>query len=306
MQNLKMQVYIVTNCTLRKAGNCAVSTVDLAEVKDIGDLSRSWRELVELTPKFGTAKQLYQGRSIRDTNVVADHLDAPWFVVSAGLGLVPADLMVPVYDCTVAPGSDLDKRLKRIGSNAKEWWNEITSDGPRSLSKLIETSPTLIAMPSTYLEMVCDDLSSISAAACRNLRIFTSKAGREFVPERLIDCVMPYDDRLESVKGCAGTRSDFPQRAMRHFVQVLNGTRLSLEASRNAVDFALANLHYPVRAPGVRVTDDEIKQLLRAEWNRYLGKSTLLLRFLRDDARISCEQKRFSRIWRSVAAEQRC
>jgi hypothetical protein len=153
--------------------------------------------------------------------------------------------------------------------------------------------------------MVRDDLSHVSTNQAKHLLIFTSTAGAAVVPARLATSVMPYDDRLESVAGFAGTRADFPQRALRHFALELKAAALPLEEARAKVTAALAQRPRPSRPQGARLSDDEIRRMLRAQWTRHDGRSTRLLRYLRDEARISCEQKRFSRIWQSLAAEMR-
>jgi hypothetical protein len=116
---------------------------------------------------------------------------------------------------------------------------------------------------------------------------------------------MPYDDRLESVRNYAGTQSDFAQRALRHFVEALRAAPLPLKEARASVSRALARRPRRSRSIGRRTSDDEIRRVLTAQWTRHVGSSTRLLRYLRDEARISCEQKRFSRIWQSLVAELR-
>jgi len=162
-----------------------------------------------------------------------------------------------------------------------------------------------MALPSSYLRMVQDDLATVAPARAKNLRIFTSAAGVQYVPAHLKICLMPYDTRLESVRDFAGTQSDFAQRALRHFVEVLQATFLQLEKARNAVSASLAHRRRRPRAVGTRMTDEEIRQVLTTQWTRHSGSSTKLLRYLRDEAGISCEQKRFSRLWQESSAQLR-
>jgi hypothetical protein len=151
--------------------------------------------------------------------------------------------------------------------------------------------------------MVRQDLLQVSTTQARHLRIFTSKAGAAVVPRSVAACVMPYDDRLESVPGYAGTRADFAQRALRHFVVKLEAAALPQDEARAKVLAALSRRPKPTRSQGVRLSDEDIRRMLRAQWARYEGRSSRLLRYLRDEAMVCCEQKRFSRIWRSLGAE---
>jgi hypothetical protein len=114
---------------------------------------------------------------------------------------------------------------------------------------------------------------------------------------------MPYDDRLESVPHYSGTRTDFPQRALLHFVTELDGHYLDWSAGAKAVSQSLTGLstrHIPTRT---RLDDAEITNVLRRHWTDYGGSSTRLLRFLRREAQIACEQGRFRDIWRGLKAE---
>jgi len=296
---------IVTNCTQRKSGQIRIDLEQLPHVRGAEKLAEAWQRIVGRASPVGPVQTLYQGRSIADTVAAAAYLSSAWYVVSAGLGLVRSDQPVPAYECTVAPGSELSGRLERSGATTVDWWNAITASQPHPLSRLIAKCPTLLALPSTYLCMVHDDLARVSTAKARQLRIFTSTAGARFVPGHLADCVMPYDDRLESVPDYAGTRADFAQRALRHFVEALEAAPLSLEEARTKVAAALVRRPRPLHPPGRRMSDDDIRQTLTAQWVRHAGSSTRLLRYLRDEARIACEQKRFSRIWQALAADLR-
>ena len=304
-RSVTITAVVVTSCTQRKSVGGRIDLSRLPQVQDVHRLAAAWRQLVSRALPACPAQSLYQGRSIADTTAAAAHLGSSWYVISAGLGLVRSDQPVPAYECTVAAGSELSGRPKLSCATTSDWWNAITSPQPKPLSRLIAKSPTLLALPSSYLRMVHDDLLGVSVAKARQLRIFTSPAGAKVVPKHLARCVLPYDDRLESVRNYAGTQSDFAQRALRHFVEALGGVSLPLEEARNMVSSALARRPRRPRSVGVRMPDDEIRRVLKAKWGQHAGSSTRLLRYLRDEARISCEQKRFSRIWQALSAELR-
>ncbi len=302
---MPFNVSIVTNCTQRKSECAQADVAQLPHSRSTERLAQSWQRLVNGISPVCSVKSLYQGRTIVDTAAAAAHLAAPWYVISAGLGLKHADQLIPAYECTVASGSELSNRLERAEARTVDWWNAITASQPHPLSRLIAGGTTLLALPGTYLRMVHDDLSNVPAAQVNQLRIFTSSAGAKFVPESLAGCVMPYDDRLESIPGYAGTRSDFAQRALRHFVEALGATPLCLDDARAKVRSSLAHKPRPRRSIGKRMSDDELRQVLITAWDQHDGSSTRLLRYLRDEARISCEQKRFSQIWKSLVVQLR-
>ncbi|HRQ59804.1 MAG TPA: hypothetical protein PLN31_20510 [Azoarcus taiwanensis] len=294
---------VFSNCTMRKAAGPSIGLNDVSHTDDLTATARRWHNLVTRTPPMCAAGELYKGRSIMDAMTAAIALEGRLFIVSAGLGLVATDDPVPNYDLTVAPGSELARLLARQGLQPQDWWAAITKERDSSLSALITGYAAYLALPASYLRLLRADLESIPAAAAEQLRIFTSEAGRTEVPERLSSCIIPYDDRLECVSGFNGTRADFPQRALRHFVERLRGHTLSQADGQDAVLTSLSSLQRRALPERVRASDDEIRALLREQWAACAGSSTRLLRYLRDDAKVSCEQGRFRALWRSLAAE---
>lgn len=268
-------------------------------------MAQQWQAAVQTQAQVYKSRSLYQGRSIVNAEAASKALGGQLFIVSAGLGIVSASQDVPAYDCTVSPGSPLSKLLATDGAAPSSWWTWLTQDKPSPLSQLLRNATAYVAMPASYIRLVRDDLSKLEVEHADRLRIFTSVAGSKEVPTHLAQNVMPYDERLESLSGFAGTRGDFPQRAMLHFVHALGGQHLPLEQARAKVLTALAPLSRREHPERVRMTDDQIQKVLLAQWDNHAGSSTRLLRYLRDEALVSCEQGRFTRLWQALAAEQR-
>ena len=207
-------------------------------------------------------------------------LGADLYFVSAGLGLVRETDLVPNYDLTVgASGGSLKGVLKTSGEHSARWWAILTGRAETTglLADLVCALPdrmALIALPATYLRMVRNDLGTIDGNAARMLRIFTSEAGRVVVPKHLLHCALPYDERLETLDCYDGTRAEFPQRALRHFVDVLGGHQLSLPDAHAAVTSALARLKKRTTPTRRKVTDAQIASMLREQWTSYSGSST--------------------------------
>lgn len=115
---------------------------------------------------------------------------------------------------------------------------------------------------------------------------------------------MPYDDRLDGIGSPRrGTRTDFAQRAMRHFVEDVQAVQLPLEEAKAAVQHALSRFTLRLPVTRVRVGDEQLLGLLRENWSACNGQSSRLLRFLRDKALVQCEQSRFRRLWVQVRTE---
>lgn len=305
-------IAIVTSCTTRKrsiAPAVQLGHRQLAASSSLLALAKTWCKTLEQQRTRTPARNLYLGRAFSDSRCVADALSADLFVVSAGLGLVHAGQAVPNYDLTTAGGSSsIQPALAQAGATATDWWAALTAQlgTPNPLAALLQENRhplLLLALPSSYLELVAADLSLLPPESIERLRIFTSVAGRTLVPPQLRASVMPYDDRLEALPGHRGTRSDFPQRALRHFVEVLQGHQLPLSHAARAISNCMAKLTKPVVPTRAKFSDTHIAGLLKDNWSQHQGSSTRLLRYLRDEALVACEQSRFRSIWLALKAD---
>ena len=298
---------VITNCTNRKsAGGQLLSLTPRDRKKHPIGIAEAWAAKVRDANKPIQVADLYKGRSFSDARTVASSLKGELWVVSAGLGLVKADEAVPHYDLTISTGKgSVQNALQAAQATPSDWWmaltNALGTKEPISTALAKQKGGlTLLAMPSTYLQMVATDLERLSDATLKSVRIFTSEAGASSLPMRLQSVCMPYDERLEGHDSYAGTRTDFPQRALRHFVEVVEGQNMDLDASKAAVAKSLKRLKKPTLPTRTRRTDEEILQLIASQWDRFNGHSGPLLRYLRDEAFVSCEQSRFASLWRQV------
>jgi hypothetical protein len=303
---------IITNCTSRKRKNgidpLLPSFVDEFSVKDAVKL---WVKGLESAPMKFAPLDLYQGRSISECRLVSRYLSAELFVISAGLGLVSSANLIPNYSLTISEGNgSIQNWLTNQNSNSIDWWTELclSLGTPEPISSLISNSSSqhkvMIAVPKSYMEMIASDLEKIGSNHHQNLRIFTSIAGSKVVPNSLKSLVMPYDERLEGITQHNGTRSDFPQRALKHFVTHLQAQDLSLEEAKCLVRRSMESSHLKLNPRRLKVTDDLIEELVFKNWQNFGGNGTKLLRFLRDEEKVACEQSRFRGIWRKVMAVQ--
>jgi len=248
---------------------------------------------------------LYAGRSVNEALRAAAIIGSPLFFISAGMGIVGSEDKIPAYNLTpVDSGNGLSLALSEHSVTASDWWSNLSSNG---LSQLIHDQSkhlALIALPASYLRMLSEDLSRFTKADVSRLRIFTSSAGKDEIPDFLRSAIMPYDERLETVPQFAGTRSDFPQRAMRHYVEILQGHTFSLSVSRCLVEEFIKTCGRREVLTRRRLNDKQIKLLITTRWNSCQGLSSRLLRALRDDEMVACEQSRFSQLWREVRTER--
>lgn len=294
---------VVTNCTARKrVGTPLVRFVPKGE--GIQQIVENWRLSLDAQPTRLPAELLYVGRSIFEAKNISQKLGAQLFIVSAGIGLVESDKLIPGYDISASgKGTEFAATLTRHRASKPDWWQLLTSkNGLGGLLREHPDATVLLSLPSEYLDMVREDLNAISPRDLSRLRVFTSPVGQKKIEQVPGLPVLPYDERLESIAGYAGTRSDFPQRALKHFVFGLHGHLLPIDEASRVVSTALGTVQpklVPIRR---RLDDEDICELIRQSWDALGGNSVKLLRHLRDKELVACEQGRFSKLRRQVEA----
>src|SRR5690606_38494001 len=99
---------------------------------------------------------------------------------------------------------------------------------------------------------------------------------------------------------------DFAQRAARHFAETIVRASPggSIEDHAGMVREALAKWQFPTVFERARLDDDSLLELIRTHWEEAGGKSGRLLRVLRDDLHVACEQGRFAALARRVRQER--
>lgn len=294
---------VVTNCTARKrVGIPLVRFVPKGE--SIRQIAEDWRIALQAQPTRLQAGRLYVGRSILEARKICQDLDARLFIVSAGIGLVESDEPIPGYDMSASGNkTELAVTLTRHGATKADWWHLLASG--KGLAWLLREHPNatvLVSLPSEYLDMVREDLDAIPPSDLSRVWVFTSPAGQKKVGQVPELAVLPYDERLESIIGHAGTRSDFPQRALKHFVSALAAHLLPIGEASLAVSAALGDVQHKATPKRKRQNDLEIRELIRQAWDNFGGSSTKILRHLRDKELVACEQGRFSKLRRQVEA----
>ena len=296
------QPLIITACTNRKSAareeRLQASDLPLGSLEEVAGTWNTWlkQHHVHLP-----ASELYVGRGAIEAKKAADFCSGQQWFISAGLGLVSAMENVAAYDLTVAgTGSNcVASKVRRPVFRSKDWWSAVSKKRrpARKLSRLIEANPkslAILALPSNYLAMVADDLKELSSAGFWRLRLIGPPEAN--IPASLRPYWMPYDDRLDGPRSsCRGTRSDFPQRAMRHFLEEIwaRSKLAGPERHANAVEELLADLPYPTIPKRQQLDDSELLVVIKKLWGRTEGQSSRMLRILRDEELIACEQGRF-------------
>ncbi|WP_107676152.1 hypothetical protein [Agrobacterium sp. LAD9] len=298
---------IITACTNGKHHDADMRTTarDLPD-GSLGDVSAEWKSRISLAPKVAVAKDLYSGRSFSLAMSAAARVKAKPYVISAGLGFLESEQQVPAYNLTVSPGA-ADCVLQHIKPKASgaDWWQTLIDlDDVRATLNSID-GLILVAVGSAYLRMLEPVLLSLPDDSLERLRIFAG-AANSTTSMRLGAQILPYDARLDGPQSpIPGTKIDFASRALYHFVTTVlqdqpNGKVVS---QAKQVETIMSTWTRPSVSVGTRRSDADIKTLLRQHWDRTGGSTTKLLRVLRDELAIACEQKRFARLAGQVRSE---
>jgi hypothetical protein len=312
-----MRVALVSSCTNRKKlpPPSELQARNLAE-SSLPALAHEWSRRLSEANRTLSVRDLYGGRAFTEAIAASKAANADFFIISAGLGLVAIDERVPSYSLTVA-GSDADNILRKVRDfpgRPKHWWTALNRSLGRGapLARLVEEHNDqlfVFALPSTYLEMVSEDLEALSAASIKRLRIIGLPTLKKFIPAQLVENLIAYDERLEAPdSSMSGTRSDFPQRAARHFItSVLADPNAAAESATEhaaRVSRFLTQFSRPEIPNRERHTDAVLKNVIRGMWGDSQGRVTSGLKLLRRERGIACEQARFKRLFWEVAAEK--
>jgi hypothetical protein len=306
------EITLLTNCTSRKRRPAMPEL--MARTLPKGDLiatSEEWVSRLEVAKYRFVASHLYCGRAVTETLKAAQAVGAEVAFLSAGLGIVQQYQQVPSYSLAASSGYP-DSVCDRITDtyDAASWWGALASalGTERPLARFIETSGsslTLVAMPASYLEMVARDLADLPSKTLKTVRIMGPRRRQE-IDARLQDNWLPYDGRLDSPKsGLNGTASDFPHRALGHFVSnilPLNAGRSS-QCHVDAVETALSEFEAYVRPRGQNTSDDDVISAISTVWKKHGGRRASILKELRSELNIACEQSRFRKLADKVEAK---
>jgi hypothetical protein len=301
----KEKTLIITNCTNRKRMDahpeCSIRQYKPGNADELAD---RWLTQLSKVDKKTSAEWLYCGRVFTEVKSAKSLLNAKLLVASAGLGLIEASNEVPPYSSTISKGNADCVLDKLTQGNASDWWDALNRKSPFSVT--FNTRPyelVLVAMSYPYFKLIERQLIALNESEKSKLRLFL-RVHRNDVSNCLLPNLMPYDERFDGQKGPnRGTLNDFPQRALRHFVEsILPISSInSSEIHASLVEEVLKQLQPHKIVAGVRFSDEEMTCLIQEQWSVNLVSPTKMLRFFRDSLGVACEQKRFQRLFHTVA-----
>lgn len=203
------------------------------------------------------------------------------WVLSAGLGLVPASLTAPAYAASFSSGPDL---VAGTPAGRREWWGELRARTSSFLDVAERYDQMLVVLAPTYLEVISADLSRLDGRA---LAVVSSA-------------------RYDSVYSSSGLRP------------ALRASAMTLNAAAAAKLLSLAG-DSPLNGADVRArweqwstdnarrgaiarqgaSDDEVIAFIEGSRTAPRASRTALLTQFREQGR-ACEQSRFQRLYEDV------
>jgi hypothetical protein len=293
---------VVTICSHRKRVRASADATAVSlQTASQHAVQSAWLEKLRTLPPKALASELYAGRGFGLAVQAAKSAGAKLYILSAGLGLVAASQSVPSYGVTVSGGHAESVADKVSGEfDAVAWFSGLLiSPYSRQWAEVVgHSGRILIALTRPYAAMVGASLAELYPAILARLRIFGASLSAQ-LPSVLSPAIAPYDRRLDAI--LPGTRADFSQRALFHFANSLTAKigAHDRDADFAAVEAALESSASPERMRRPRRTDEEILRLISARLKSQEGVARIL-RALRDEEGVACEQSRFSRLYKTA------
>ncbi len=295
--------HIVTNCSSIKKRVDASITADCLR-ENFNDFCIRWTTNVKFSNSKVSALETYGGRAFIEAVSAARKLGTELHVVSAGLGLISESQQIPNYSLTISKGNgSIASWLREQEKSSSDWWTKLNLHlgKSNSIQKLIKSSEgVILALPSTYLEMIAKELEQLDEKLISKIFIISSTAGQQMLSEKLKNRALPYNENLDGSENYQGTRNDFAQRALKHFVTEIDFKNRDINDIKNAITSYLNLFEKPVIPVRAKLNDDAILLLIERNWSSVGGTRDKLHRYLRDSALVACEQNRFGILWNKV------
>lgn len=304
-------VVLLTTCTNRKR-SIVPEALHASTLKNGSqeELLFQWVDRLSNNVDLHSVSQVYCGRSFSEASLARQDVSGELWIISAGLGLVSLSDKIPSYSLTITSNGSDNIAKKIIGQSFEpsKWWQGINDSNPNPISDLVIKNPDklfIFAISSSYIQLIASDLSAIPDADIGRVR-FIGLSIRDTMENRFDRYVMPYDERFDGPDSkYRGTRSDFSQRAMRHFIKEIVRYAPHQDANNHfvLVDQKLKDHRLPQKFNRIRKSDDEILDIINKHSSSLGNSSSQMLRFIRDHENIACEQKRFYKLFQSTRSE---
>ncbi len=305
-------LHIIVTCTNRK--RVKVDERLRASRLPIGPMSLRATEwaarIAEFASRSVPVRDLYCGEHWQQAlHIVSRAAVRGWtptlWVASAGHGLLSLEDRIPAYAATFAPYES--DAVSKVQTDAVSWWGWLCTWRRRngvaasSIERLVAADPTadyLLVLSGSYLEALDEDLGRAAAHLARPESMVVVCGGAEgrFAGRSYV--ARP-SARLQAVLG--GARQALNVRTAAWLVGQLSPTDFGVSRAASLVGQLADTAPELVKHERLELNDAEVRAHIEAWREEEPGISaSRLLRTLRDRG-FACEQKRFGRLFRSVA-----
>lgn len=248
------------------------------------------------------AQDQYSGRAVRRVRAVADDVGAPFYIISAGLGLLAGTTLIPGYDLTISPAAPrpIQKQVNGVFSPAAWWQSMLQGPYSRAMHELeAGDGRLLVALTQPYADLLGAALAQMPDRARHRLRIFGAGSGLR-LPHEVAAQRINYGSKIDQL--IPGTRLDAASRALAHFAGLVKDIPCgSIADDQRLVDCTLSTVAEQGTSSRLRMDDAALRPLI----DRLIREgftATKAIGELRNNYQIACEQRRFHRLYMEAAA----
>ena len=303
------RIAVIVPCTDRKkiTPKLDLSFRSLGKQK-VSDLAQEWMRRFDGVPRV-IARELYCGEGW--TRAISAYEKArelaantTLFVISAGMGLINAETMIPSYSATfAAKGEDqisnhILGHASKSASMNREWWHAINSMNDcyeNNLNAIMDHDLVFMAVGAAYYRVMSDEIDILGSRLGKD-RLYIIAVGLSNQSDDS-PYILPIDMSFEVL--VPGARASINQRALDwlfHNVLPYEMVKRGLLVER------INTLMAPVRGRRIqrkvlKASDDVVTDWIRVRLAPDSSQTKLLREFRREH---SCEQSRFRRIFLSV------
>ena len=296
-----MIIKSITHCSASKNFPPEFKVSTLSSNSNFKYVTSNWSNIIENSKPKHIADNLYSGGGFKKLS--KNLSDNSFYIVSAGLGLINSNTLIPSYECTVSRGK-INSIVDFFNGefNLDEWWKFLISTkySSGSIHQITANADYIfISVTADYLKMIANDLKSIE----KPFYIFTGSA--ELALELgFKKNLMPYNEVFDGPDGTLrGTNRDFPQRSHADFIRRLKLFNNNFEKAYMSVKNDMRNWRPPTKHNNAKKSDEEIFNLIKSHEGKFTKVSDLL-HYFRYELKVACEEKRFKSLYKNFK-EQR-
>ncbi len=289
-----MQIISITHCSAKKTLEPIIVPSKIFDHLD--NFFDYWQDLIENSNAILPADVLYAGRGIK--NLLNTNKNTDFYIVSAGLGLINRNEIIPSYSLTIS--NDTNVSINNFVHNSFEsysWWKLLknTKYSQSSFGNICsEKDVLLISLTTPYLLMLQNELRKIKSKVV----IFT---GNNSILDNLglSHLSSPYTENFDGPDGFKkGAKVDFAQRIHLDFLERLN-VYSSLELVFSSIEEDMKKWRKPLVLNNQKLSDNEILKIIMDKIVNFKSIGSLH-KHLRHDLNIACEQKRFTKLFKDA------